>query len=117
MAEKLDLYTILKSYAQRTRNPRVHLETFIRFLQANASSETVSGQRLSEWATDTRGKIKRGMEALVRQQKVEMGTEDLPQAQTVYLPYYFAEIVQTAYANIQESADCPLPDERMLKLE
>ena len=55
VVEKLDLYTLLRGYANRTRNPRIHLETFIRFLQTNAGAEGAGGQHLSNWATDTRG--------------------------------------------------------------
>ncbi|MDR2490718.1 MAG: hypothetical protein LBD20_04880 [Spirochaetaceae bacterium] len=112
MTERVDLYTLLKSYAQRTKNPVVNVETFTRFLQVSASGEN-SG-KLSDWSIDTRGKVKRALNDLAEQQMIAL-TEEGSQ-QTATLLYYYTEIIVSTYMNIDETADVPLPDEKTLKV-
>ena len=112
MAERVDLYTLLKSYAQRTKNPVINVETFTRFLQVSASGEN-SG-KIADWGIDTRGKVKRALNDLSEQQMIALTEEGAKQTAT--LLYYYTEMIASAYMNIDETADVPLPDEKILKV-
>ncbi|MDR0550746.1 MAG: hypothetical protein LBG72_01875 [Spirochaetaceae bacterium] len=114
MLDKIDLYTILRSYANKSRNARVPLDAFIRFLQNMAGGDSPMGKRLTDWAIDTRQKVIDGLEKLIHQQKVEV--RDDGNGQMVFLPYFYAEVIEAAYTNLDDSAEIPLPDEKMLRI-
>ncbi|MDR0539752.1 MAG: hypothetical protein LBG74_04520 [Spirochaetaceae bacterium] len=114
MGERVGLYTILRSFAGKTRNASIPLVPFIRFLQNNAGGDSPMGQRLADWAVDTHPKVIRALDELVRQSKVEMREED--GVQTVILLGFYAELVAAAYTNIDDTVESPLPDEKSLRI-
>ncbi|MDR2601741.1 MAG: hypothetical protein LBC53_04730 [Spirochaetaceae bacterium] len=113
MAPKVDLYTILRSYSNRTNNHQIPFDYFIRYLQSNSGGESISGQHIGEWASASREKIKAGLENLVKDKKIKI-IEEVSGQQTIELLFFYVELLKSAYDNIDENSEIPLPDERYL---
>jgi hypothetical protein len=115
MAEIVDLYTLLRTYSNKTNSPVIDLNAFVRFLERNAEGHKAVALHLSGWKDDTRGKVMRGLAELLEADKIEIKTQD--NTEKIILTNFYADIILKAYMSINESGKKPLPDETFLRVK
>jgi hypothetical protein len=115
MADKVDLYTLLRTYSNRSNSPVIDLDTFVRFLQRNAESPKADALFLSGWKDDTRGKVMRGLAELLESGKSEIQTHD--NVEKIVLTNFYADAIQKAYMSINDSGKKPFPEEASLRIK
>lgn len=114
MPQRTDLYTILYSYARKTRSPEVSMETFISFLERYAKRVCGNKPEWIRWTEDTAAKVWADVNQLAEEDKLEV--RNGAGESRVYVTRYYAEQVKEAYDNAEQRADVPFPDETYLKI-
>ena len=114
MAQKTDLYSILVSYANKNNSPYIKIEPFLEFLERHAKSASEEHPEWGKWIQETSIKFWAEMSALVDEGKCEVLTET--DDGTVYLSYFYPELLKNAYRNADEDAELPFPNEESLKI-
>jgi hypothetical protein len=114
MTQRIDLYTLLKHYAEKTNSPYIDIDSFISFLEIHASRQVKEYPEWLKWIGDTNIKFHAELSSLTESGKCEI----LPNtaAGQVFLPYYYIEQIQQAYLTPDESAERPFPSEDSLKI-
>jgi hypothetical protein len=114
MAKPLDLYSILRSYALKNNSAMIDLAIFVKFLKHNAERDGEKGQRLSEWANGTKEKVKTALLPYFRDGRCMLKT--YPSGQKIFMPSFFIDKINQAYAAFGNADEMPFPDEKSLRL-
>ncbi|MDR2467941.1 MAG: hypothetical protein LBD22_03160 [Spirochaetaceae bacterium] len=114
MAQKVDLYTLLKTFSQKSYSAVISTETFIRFMERNVQRENAAALHIDDWKMDTRGKILRALNDLVVQNKVTV--EGTAAGQTITLNSFYHDVV-AHYYQATDGAASPFPSEESLRIK
>jgi hypothetical protein len=114
MTQRIDLYTLLRHYADKTNSPYIDIDSFISFLEIQAARQVKEYPEWVKWTGDTNAKFHVEISSLLESGKCEI----LPNtaAGQIFLPYYYIELIQQAYLAPDESAEQPFPSEDSLKI-
>jgi hypothetical protein len=114
MAQKVDLYTLLKTYSFKSYSAVIKTEIFIKFLEKNSQRENAIALNIDDWKTDTRGKVLRGLNELVVQNRITItGTG---QEQTITLNEFYTEVISKYYQSAENTSGQPFPNETTLRI-
>ncbi|GHU41074.1 hypothetical protein FACS1894190_08730 [Spirochaetia bacterium] len=115
MAQKVDLYTLLRTYALKNNTAYIGLDIFISFLKNNAERENGGNLQINDWAGNTKEKVMTELSELVNSGKCKMkvGTK----GQKIFLPVFYIDKLAQVYVTIGESGEQPYPNEKSLRFE
>jgi hypothetical protein len=114
MASKIDLYTLLKSYADKINSPHIKIKAFIGFLEAYASRNAQKQPDLIKWAQNTAAKFWSEIPPLVESGKCELISDSAEEE--VYICQYYLELIQEAYQSPDKNVEMPFPSEESLNI-
>ena len=115
MPQRTDLYTVLNIYARRNNTQKIDIENFIVFLEKYAKRVCEERPEWIKWTEETGIRVWMDINRLAEEGKVVV--EDSEAERSVYLSYYFLELVKDAYRNPDKDSGAPFPDEVSLNLE
>jgi hypothetical protein len=107
MAQRMDLYTILMSYANKRHSPYIDIEAFIVFLEKYAIRASQGQPEWKKWTADVAVKFYSELPPLLEAKKCETIDEN---RRIVMLDFY-AELISPIYREMDNHADIPFPDE------
>ena len=114
MPQKTDLYTVLNVYARKNNSPHINMKTFIFFLEKYAKRICADKPEWTKWTEETGTRVWKDMSHLAEDGKVVI--KDGETESTVYLAYYFVELLKDAYRDPDKESGTPFPDEISLDL-
>jgi hypothetical protein len=114
MASNTDLYTILKTYADRIGSPYIKIDAFIGFLETYASRRSKEQPEWLKWAQNTPVKFWAEISPLMESGKCEI-LSDGPEEQ-LFISQYYIELIQQAYQTPDKNVEMPFPSEEYLKI-
>jgi hypothetical protein len=114
MASKIDLYTILKGYADKTNSPYIKINAFISFLETYASHYVKEYPDLVHWTANTAANFWAHISPLVESGKCELLSDT--KEEQLYLCQYYVELIQQAYLSPDKNVEMPFPCEESLKI-
>ena len=113
MTQKLDLYSLLFSYANKRNSPFVEISAFLDYLKSFVKKQSSESPALSKWAQED-GAVQFWSELnpLLDEGKCELdaGSDN----KRIYLSNFYPSILGTAYQNIDEKVGLPFPSEPSL---
>ena len=112
MAQKVNLYSILASYADKNNSPYIDPEEFIFFLEKYAKKAAEEHSEWMEWVDGTRAKFKTELAVLLEEEKCEL-LNDTPNGR-IYIPRFCHKIINKYYVEIEGNVDFPFPNEESL---
>ncbi|MDR2159348.1 MAG: hypothetical protein LBP23_04690 [Treponema sp.] len=112
MAQTTNLYPILKAYAHKNNSPYIDIDPFLAFLKKYSLHKAAGQPEWTKWTTDTEIKFWREMGDLAESGKCVLLT-DTPDGR-IYIPSYYAELLEETYTSIDDMADVPFPSEESL---
>ncbi len=115
MAQKTDLYQLLKSFAKNTGSPYVEMEPFIASVEKHAKRYSEERPEWGKWHGDVGRKIWAELPALEKEEKCKILNE--PSGLRIFMPNYYVDIIKDVYQNMDESADRPFPDEQSFQFD
>ncbi|MDR2102947.1 MAG: hypothetical protein LBP42_02470 [Treponema sp.] len=115
MIVKTDLYTILKSYAEKINSPYIGVNDFISTLELYAGRRAKEQPEWLKWAQNTAEKFWLELAPLTEQGLCELISGDDPE-QWIYLPQYYVELIQRAYQTPDKNVELPFPSEESLSI-
>jgi hypothetical protein len=114
MAQKTDLYPILRSYAKKNNSPYIDIDPFLTFLEKYSSRKAAEQPEWAKWATETGLKFWSEMAELAESEKCVL-LSDTPEGR-IYIPSYYMDLLQEIWQSIDDTADRPFPDEESLRI-
>jgi hypothetical protein len=110
MAQRVDLYTILMSYADKRRSPYVDINPFIGFLEKHAIRVSLERPEWKKWASDTTVKFYSELPSLIEAKKCEIVDDN----RRILMLDFYVELIGPVYRDMEKNADVPFPDETSL---
>jgi hypothetical protein len=110
MAQRVDLYTILMSYAHKRHSPDVDIQSFIVFLEKYAVRVSPDRPEWKKWTADVAVKVYGELTPLIEAKKCE----SLDENRLIRMLDFYAELIEPFYRDIDNNADLPFPDELSL---
>lgn len=114
MAHSTDLYPILRAYANKNNSPYIDIEKFISFLETYSNRKAPEQPEWLRWTQETGVKFWSEMAGLVEDGKCVLKA-DTPEG-SIYMPYYYMDMLKEAYRSIDDTADVPFPSEESLRI-
>jgi hypothetical protein len=114
MALGINFYSILTAYADKNRSPDIDVGLFIEFLEKYAARHAESQGEWAAWTKDTGRKVWSELSRLVEAKRCTIRSDD--GGTHVFLFQFYAELVEQAYASIDNVADIPFPSEDSLRI-
>ncbi|MDR2103106.1 MAG: hypothetical protein LBP42_03270 [Treponema sp.] len=115
MIVKTDLYTILKSYAEKINSPHIGVNDFISTLEAYAGRRAKEQPEWLKWTQNTAEKFWLELAPLTEQGLCELISDNGPERR-IYLPQYYVELIQRAYQTPDKNVERPFPSEESLAI-
>jgi hypothetical protein len=115
MAQDLDVFKLLKTYANRTASYAVDYRRFALALQRQAETMDRNSKLYKDLTVNPDLVLVPKLSLLAREKKVSL-TIVSGHIQTVYLPEQFVETIRHEFRRYEENQDVPFPDEETLKL-
>ncbi|MDR2808711.1 MAG: hypothetical protein LBB43_06880 [Spirochaetaceae bacterium] len=112
MTQKIDLYSTLKYYANTTHSPTIEMRAFCEFIEKYAKHMVTTQPEWAHWTSDARIKLQKELPSLTETGKCKILSES--QKGSLFLPYYYADIVLDSYEALAITANLPFPDESSL---
>ncbi len=112
MAAPVDLYNILRSYANRVRNPQFTVKEFVVFLAKYAHQFQGKYPELEQWVENTERRVTDALPDLVREHGIQLGANE--EGRSVTIPRYCVDSIRAAWKRNEESPELPFPDESSL---
>ena len=113
MTQKVELYTLLKTFSQKNYTAVIETETFIKFMEKNAQREDAAALNIVDWKTDTRGKIQRGLGELLQQKKILLDGNG--EGQKIILLSFYTDIISKYFALQDPKISAPFPNDQVLR--
>jgi hypothetical protein len=113
MTQKVELYTLLKTFSQKNYTAVIGTEMFIKFMEKNAQREDAAVLNIDDWKTDTRGKIQRGLSELLQQKKILL--EESAENQKIILLSFYSDIISKYFALQDPKSSVPFPNDELLR--
>jgi hypothetical protein len=110
MAQRVDLYTILMSYANKRHSPYIDIDPCISFLEKYAMRVSQEQPEWKKWTSDAAVKFFNELRPLIENKKCEM----LDGNRRILMLDFYAELINPVYQDIDNNADSPFPDETSL---
>jgi hypothetical protein len=110
MAQKIDLYTILMSYANRRHSPYVDINPFIVFLEKYAVRVSPERPEWKKWTSDVAVKFYSELPPLIEAKKCEL----VDDSRRVLMLDFYVELIDPVYKDLDKNAEIPFPDETSL---
>jgi hypothetical protein len=108
-----DLYSILKEYAQKTRNAYIEKNSFIESLLVMARYRARSQPVWSAWTVRPREKFQYELDELIRKGMVIAETKE--KTEYLFIPGFYTECVREAWAAVDHNITLPFPDASAMK--
>ncbi|MDR1420982.1 MAG: hypothetical protein LBI86_11465 [Treponema sp.] len=109
-----DLYPILRAYANKNNSPFIDIDVFLVFLEKYAKHKTETSAEWVKWTKDVGLKFWSEMAALTESGKCTL-MADTTEGR-IYMPFYYADLLQETYRSMDNSADLPFPCEDSLNI-
>ncbi|MDR0602026.1 MAG: hypothetical protein LBG42_06545 [Treponema sp.] len=109
-----DLYPILRAYANKNNSPFIDIDTFLEFLEKYARHKAENSDEWVKWTRDVEIKFWSEMAALTESGKCTL-MANTPEGR-IYMPFYYADLLQETYRSMDNSADRPFPSEETLHI-
>ena len=114
MAHRIDLYSILNSYANKNNSPYIEIDTFLDFLGKYAKKVSEDQPEWLKWTQNRSAKFWSEISALVEEGKCELLADTADGR--VYMPYFYLELIERSFQKADEEADLPFPSEESLRI-
>jgi hypothetical protein len=115
MAQKVDLYSLLLAYANKTHAPVIKITTFLDFIGKYAQHYVAEQPEWEIWTRNAGAKFWEDIPALVDAGKCVI--QGSATERTVFLAQYHASMISLAYKDDDDSRLPPFPDEQSLKIQ
>jgi hypothetical protein len=115
MTLKPALYNLLIFYANREHSPYIETEAFILFVEKYAQSVVDEQPEWARWAKDASRKIWEELGPLIEEGKCVLLTEKT--GARIYLRLFYIDLLESVYANPDETAALPFPTEKYFKVK
>jgi hypothetical protein len=112
MAQKTELYPILRSYARKNNSPYIDIDSFLIFLEKYSARKAAEQPEWAKWTTDTGLKFWSEMAPLA-ESGICVLLSDTPEGR-IYIPSYYVELLRETWKSIDNTADMPFPGEESL---
>jgi hypothetical protein len=112
MAQRLDLYAILKLYADKRHSPYIDVKAFLVFFEKYANHVSREQPEWKKWAADVAARFYDNLVPLVEAQKCEV----LDDKRRILMLDFYAERLNPSYTDDDKAASLPFPDEASLGL-
>jgi hypothetical protein len=109
------LYNMLGFYANKEHSPYIDSEAFISFVEKYAQHYANEQPAWGRWAKDTSRKIWEEMGPLLEEGRCMLLTEKT--GTRIYIPNFYIDLLESAYASPDDSAPNPFPSEKSLKIK
>jgi hypothetical protein len=113
MAQRIDLYTILMSYAHKRHSPYIDIEPFIVFLEKYAIRVSQERPEWKKWTSDVAVKFFSELTPLIESKKCET----LDENRRIQMTDFYVELINPIYSDMDNTADVPFPDEISLGID
>ena len=114
MAQKIDLYSILVSYANKNNSPYVDIDAFLEFLGRYAKKHSEENPEWHKWVNERAVRFWAEMSTLVEENKCEILSDT--DNGSIYMPYFYLELIEKSYLRAEQDAYLPFPCEESLKI-
>ncbi|HPE36042.1 MAG TPA: hypothetical protein PK625_02765 [Spirochaetales bacterium] len=115
MPNELDVYQVLKSFAQRNKLNVVDFRVFALAVQRQAKNYDQSNPYFRDLALHPEGVLVPKLLQLAREKRISVMSVG-NQLDRILLPEAFTEPVYAEYRRMEDNAEVPFPDEESLKL-
>ncbi|MDR2246249.1 MAG: hypothetical protein LBE17_06200 [Treponema sp.] len=112
MAQRLDLYAILKLYADKRHSPYIDVKAFLAFFEKYVNHVSRDQPEWRGWAADVMAKFYDNLAPLVEARKCEV----LEDKRRILMLDFYADRLNPTYTDIDKAASLPFPDEASLGL-
>ena len=111
--QKIDLHTILTSYADKINSPVIDPPAFVSYLEKYARKNVQENPTWLAWTENTEVKFRLELANLAEEEKCIL-LHDTPNGQ-IYMPNFYHKLLEKYYNNIENNMDVPFPNEASLK--
>jgi hypothetical protein len=115
MAQRLDLYSLLTSYANKHNSPYIDIGVFFPFLDRYAKKMAEEQPEWNKWAQDAAPKFYAELAVLAEDGKCELIPNESDGR--IYMPHFYIDILRQHYLKMDENADLPFPGGETLGME
>jgi hypothetical protein len=114
MAQVTDLYSILRSYANKNNSPYIEIEPFLESLANYAAKKAQEQPEWIKWTSDIQVKFWSEMGPLAESEKCVLLTDTAEGR--IYMPYFCQDQLREIYKNSENLADRPFPGEESIRI-
>jgi hypothetical protein len=115
MTLKPVLYTMLMFYAKKEHSPYIDTEAFLLFVEKYAQHMVNAHPEWTKWSKDASRKVWEELGVLIEEGKCAILTEKT--GARIYLRRFYIDLLDGAYANLDEIASIPFPSEKYFKIK
>jgi hypothetical protein len=112
LVAQTDLYPILRAYANKNNSPFIDIDIFLEFLEKYARRKAETSAEWVKWTQEVGLKFWSEMAVLTEEEKCTL-MADTPEGR-IYMPFYYADLLQETYRSMDNSAGMPFPCEESL---
>ena len=115
MAKVTDLYPILKAYAAKNHSPYIEIDTLLSFLEKYAGRMVQTQPEWGKWLSNAGVQFWSELSALVENDKCVL-LEDVSTGGRIYMPFFYTDMLEDIYRDLDKDADMPFPSEESLRI-
>ena len=114
MLNGTDLYSILVVYANKNNSPFITVPSFLDFLESLSKKQPGGNSVWYSWVKDRAMKFWSEVSHLAEDGKCELITRG--EVNQIYMPFFYPELLDKAYKEVDENSDLPFFSEESLKI-
>lgn len=115
MSQRIDLYSVLKYYAHKINSPLIEASKFLDFIEKYAQRAVIGNPEWAIWTSNASTRFGTALPGLIEQGKcVATGAGS---AMQVFLPFYYADLIEDSYNTRNNTAELPFPSEESLHIK
>jgi hypothetical protein len=114
MPQKMNLYAILSSFANKNHSPYIDINVFVTFLEKYAQRYAGDRPEWSYWKVGTSRKVWEELPQLEEEEKCRLLTDE--SGTRIFMFHFYVDLIQEAYRSIDDTAELPFPSEGSLQI-